>query len=273
VLEKFTDPEELIDIDAHNPDLVRKLLQPGRIPELILDSQSSYKAEDSVTHLAGLVGNMLSDHEKLAQRLASFEKTVARTVDTQASADNACLSTIGSIKRDQLGFVFEEELSGTWVYQRAARRMDGSSSIISSAGRTASWSMLTGLSLSDVSNIAVLALPIYAEEVSNRELYQFGEIDIDALTTVVEQTSNAMGSTRLSSKLASTHLRRTSSVTAAIEADLGPNPIFGVPLRSSMEVACVPISVVQRDGKIFISGYVLTVVARCCAYIKEEGKL
>jgi hypothetical protein len=132
--------------------------------------------------------------------------------------------------------------------------------------------MLTGLSLSDISNIAVLALPIYAEEISNRELYQFGEIDIDALTTVVEQTSNVMGSTRLG-KLASTRLRRSSSVKAAIEADLGPNPIFGVPLLSSMEVACVPISVVQRDGKIFISGYVPTVVARCCAYIKEEGRL
>jgi hypothetical protein len=215
---------------------------------------------------------MLSDHEKLAQRLASFEKTVARTVDTQAPTDNACLSAIGSIKGNQFGFVFEEELNGTWVYQRAARKMDGSSSIISSAGRTASWSMLTGLSLSDISNIAVLALPIYAEEISNRELYQFGEIDIDALTTVVEQTSNATGSTRLS-KLASTHLRRTSSVKAAVGAGLGPNPIFGVPLRSSMEVACVPISVVQRDGKIFISGYVPTVVARCCAYIKDEGKL
>jgi hypothetical protein len=213
----------------------------------------------------------LSGHEKLAQRLSSFEKTVARAVDTQTQTDNARLSAIGSIKRNQFGFLFEEELNGTWVYQRAARKMDGSSSIISSAGRTASWSMLTGLSLSDISNIAVLALPIYAEEISNRELYQFGEIDIDALTTVVEQTSNVMGSTRLG-KLASTRLRRSSSVKAAIEADLGPNPIFGVPLLSSMEVACVPISVVQRDGKIFISGYVPTVVARCCAYIKEEGK-
>jgi hypothetical protein len=214
----------------------------------------------------------LSGHEKLAQRLSSFEKTVARAVDTQTQTDNARLSAIGSIKRNQFGFVFEEELNGTWVYQRAARKMDGSSSIISSAGRTASWSMLTGLSLSDISNIAVLALPIYAEEISNRELYQFGEIDIDALTTVVEQTSNVMASTRLG-KLASTRLRRSSSVKAAIEADLGPNPIFGVPLLSSMEVACVPISVVQRDGKIFISGYVPTVVARCCAYIKEEGRL
>lgn len=214
----------------------------------------------------------MSGHEKLAQRLSSFEKTVARAVDTQTQTDNARLSAIGSIKRNQFGFVFEEELNGTWVYRRAARKIDGSSSIISSAGRTASWSMLTGLSLSDISNIAVLALPIYAEEISNRELYQFGEIDIDALTTVVEQTSNVMGSTRLG-KLASTRLRRSSSVKAAIEADLGPNPIFGVPLLSSMEVACVPISVVQRDGKIFISGYVPTVVARCCAYIKEEGRL
>ena len=221
---------------------------------------------------------MLSSHEKLAQRLASFETTVARAVDAQAQSDNAGLSTTGSIKRNQFGFVFEEELNGSWVYQRAARMLDGSSSIISSAGRTASWSMLTGLSLSEISNLAVLALPVYAEEISNKELYQFEQVHVDALgrdvaLTVFEQISNIMGLRSLS-KLASTKLRRSSSGKPAIEADSGPNPIFGVPLLSSMEVAREPTLLASEDceGKFFISGYVPTVVARCCGYIIEEGK-
>ena len=222
---------------------------------------------------------MLSSHEKLAQRLASFEMTVAPAIDALAQGDNARLSATESIKRNQFGFVFEEELNGSWVYQRAARQMDGSSSVISSAGRTASWSMLTGLSLSDISNLAVLALPVYAEDISNRELYQFGQVHVDALrrdvalTTVFEQTSNIMGSRSLS-KLASTKLRRSSSGKPAIEADSGPKSIFGVPLQSSLEVARFPARVVRSDlgEKFLIWGCVPTVVARCCAYIKEEGK-
>ena len=186
---------------------------------------------------------MLSSHEKLAQRLASFEMTVAPAIDALAQSDNAGLSATDSIKRNQFGFVFEEELNGSWVYQRASRQMDGSSSIISSAGRTASWSMLTGLSLSDISNLAVLALPVYAEDISNRELYQFGQVHVD-------------------------------SVKPAIEAGSGPNPIFGVPLQSSLEVDWFPARVLRTDskGEFFVAYYVPGVVARCCAYIKEEGK-
>jgi hypothetical protein len=215
---------------------------------------------------------MLFSHEKLAQRLASFEMTVAPAIDALAQGDNARLSATDSIKRNQFGFVFEEELNGSWVYQRAARQMDGSSSVISSAGRTASWSMLTGLSLSDISNLAVLALPVYAEDISNKELYHFGQVHVDALT-VFEQKSNIMGPRSLS-KLASTKLRRSSRGKPAIEADSGPNPIFGVPLLSSMEVASYPTHDIKNDSErmFFISRYVPTVVARCCAYIKEEGK-
>ena len=226
---------------------------------------------------------MLSSHEKLAQRLASFEMTVATGIDALAQGDNARLSATESIKRNQFGFVFEEELNGSWVYQRAARQMDGSSSVISSAGRTASWSMLTGLSLSDISNLAVLALPVYAEDISNRELYQSGQVHVDAwrrdvvLTTVFEQTSNIMGSRGLST-LASTKLRRNSSGKPGIEAHSGPNPIFGVPLlhvhESRMEFATYPIGIFKQDskGKFSITRYVPTVVAKCFHYIIEEGK-
>ena len=220
---------------------------------------------------------MLSSHEKLAQRLASFEMTVAPATDALAQGDNARLSATDSIKRNQFGFVFEEELNGSWVYQRAARQMDGSSSIISSAGRTASWSMLTGLSLSDISNLAVLALPVYAEDISNRELYQFGQVHVDALRrdvalTVSEQKSNIMGSRSLS-KLASTKLRRSSSGKPAIEADSGPRPIFGVPLLPGPGVAWCHVKV-RTDSKadLFVSYFVPNVVARCCAYIREEGE-
>ncbi|KAF7513794.1 hypothetical protein GJ744_007845 [Endocarpon pusillum] len=242
----------------------------------ILTCQSSYVAEDSVKHLEGLVENMLTGHERLAQRLASFETTVAPSIDIQTQRDDARLSTTSSIRENQFGFVFEEALKKSWVYQRAARNIDGSSSLFSSAGRTASWSILTGLSLSDISNIAVLSLPIYAEDISNREMYQFGEVDIDtlkrdhSLKTVVEQKGGVVGLSRLN-KIASTRLRRNPSVRPAIEDELGLNAVFGVPLLYSIEASCVATLGVRKNRKQFISGHVPTVVATCCAYIREEG--
>jgi hypothetical protein len=39
-----------------------------------------------------------------------------------------------------------------------------------------------------------------------------------------------------------------------------------------MKVASVTTGLVEENGEMFISGHIPTVVARCCAYIKEEGK-
>ena len=115
----------------------------------------------------------------LAQRLANIEMKVVpvtdlNPVDAQSSINNQSGITLPSSH----GFIFEEELNSSWVYRRVARNPKiGNFSIVSSAGRTASWSMLSGLSLSDLSNIAVLALPIYEVDLSNSSVYQFGEFD------------------------------------------------------------------------------------------------
>ena len=58
--------------------------------------------------------------------------------------------------------------------------------MISAAGRTAAWSMLSGLSLSDnISIIAVQALPVYAHDLSNSEVYQFGEFNDSAVDLAI----------------------------------------------------------------------------------------
>jgi hypothetical protein len=95
----------------------------------------------------------------------------------------------GPIQRNADGYAFEEELSHSWVYKRSAVRDDnGTFSIMSSAGRTASWSMLSGLSLADnISVIAVQALPIYEQDLSNSDLYEFGDLS-DSQTIVGTST-------------------------------------------------------------------------------------
>lgn len=64
-------------------------------------------------------------------------------------------------------FTFDQDLQRTRVYSRTARLPDCTFSLSSSAVRSVGWSMLSGLSVSDISNISVLALPISIDELYN----------------------------------------------------------------------------------------------------------
>jgi hypothetical protein len=68
---------------------------------------------------------------------------------------------------------FEEDLEQSWVYQRSKAR-DVRFSVTSSAQLSLSWSMLSGLSLSNISNIAVQSLPIFEKDLQNSQVYNFG---------------------------------------------------------------------------------------------------
>jgi hypothetical protein len=75
---------------------------------------------------------------------------------------------------------FEEDLSNSWVYQRSFVRGPRTFSIATSTRLTQvtqSWSILSGLSLSNISNIAVQSLPVYAEDLKTNHLYSFEEDD------------------------------------------------------------------------------------------------
>lgn len=66
-------------------------------------------------------------------------------------------------------FAFEKDLKSSRVYRRAKR-----DTIDSSVARTHTWSIFSGISLSNISEISVLALPLYAEDISNPHNYNFG---------------------------------------------------------------------------------------------------
>jgi hypothetical protein len=66
---------------------------------------------------------------------------------------------------------FEEDLQSSLVYQRSRTRDPDNFSISGMTQLSQSWSMLSGFSLSQVSCIAVQALPITIGDLSNGELY------------------------------------------------------------------------------------------------------
>ena len=70
---------------------------------------------------------------------------------------------------------FEEDLQKSRVYQRSLNQPNRFSNT-SSVQISLSWSMLSGLSLSCISNIGVQALPIFEKDLQNGEIYNFGDV-------------------------------------------------------------------------------------------------
>jgi hypothetical protein len=68
---------------------------------------------------------------------------------------------------------FEADLTTSQVYMRSITRGPRAFSIATSTQLTQSWSVLSGISLSAISSIAVQALPIYASDIGNSEFYDF----------------------------------------------------------------------------------------------------
>ena len=72
-------------------------------------------------------------------------------------------------------FEFEDDLESSRVYRRAQRdSMDFS--FRSSIARTNAWSIFSGLSLGDISAISVIALPVFAQDITNAHHYVFGKV-------------------------------------------------------------------------------------------------
>ena len=90
-------------------------------------------------------------------------------------------------------FTFEDDLFNCGVYRRALKGDADSHSLVSTARRTMSWSMLSRFSLAKVSNISVLALPLYADDISNKEHYHFG-IDDDQKTIMPKEEGDELSS-------------------------------------------------------------------------------
>lgn len=94
-------------------------------------------------------------------------------------------------------YAFEEDLSKSWVYQRCLGRDFRTFSIVSSdrlTQVTQSWSILTGLSLSNISNIAIQSLPVYVEDLNANHLYSFKEEDKANKTQVQNHLEGQRGS-------------------------------------------------------------------------------
>ncbi|CAG9982043.1 unnamed protein product [Clonostachys byssicola] len=129
----------------------------------LLNCESNQQAEQHRVDLTRSIDKLLEGNQDLARRmmmlegLINLQHTDVAGHDTDPAED--ALPTIpeaSAARAPPVSFSdFEADLESSRVYGRAKR------------------SMLSGISLSKVSNISVIALPIFAEDVSNRHHYSF----------------------------------------------------------------------------------------------------
>ena len=84
----------------------------------------------------------------------------------------------------KLEAAFQKDLQSSRVYRRALKNVD-QMTLISGATRATPWSILSGLSMADVSAVSVIALPIFSSEIINSQQYDFANISNDGVNTAI----------------------------------------------------------------------------------------
>jgi cell division control protein 24 len=168
------------------------------------NSDSDLQATEHQQELSENVAELLESNQSLSRRLMNLEdafevrtivsKRQSRVIATNSSINNDAskpqkpaelterVALDKSKNVSQLStplegnavssFDFENDLEASRVYQKAQRdTMDFS--FQSSIAYTSAWSVFSGLSLSDVSIISAIALPLYADEITNAQHYGF----------------------------------------------------------------------------------------------------
>ncbi|KPM44874.1 hypothetical protein AK830_g1594 [Neonectria ditissima] len=167
----------------------------------IIQCKSMEEAQSSTQKLCILVEQVLESNQDLAERIRGLEqegsiisrarseigvRDDASTI-RQASAGNKRLLQAGdtSVKH----FAFEDDLALSRAYNKAVYR-HSQLSLTSTTLYTTALSVFSKLSLSQISSISFYALPVCAVELTNSELYVFGEegaILLDPIPTPVDE--------------------------------------------------------------------------------------
>lgn len=155
-------------------------------------------------------------------------------------------------------------------------------SLISTAGRSVSWTMLSGLSLSDISDIAILALPLYASDIANNQHYSFDSglsENSDGMPPIFTAIDLGTSKDRRSFTRSIKNLFKNALSSPRSGQQVSPNAaaannsaVFGVSIKQSIPYANSAISLAGDDGRSYIYGYVPIIVAKCGIFLKTKGE-
>lgn len=156
-------------------------------------SQSADSAGAAAAEVKILVASVLESNKFLARRMSLLERNLLPTSLSDGYRDSASVFSSGTARAQRYStvqlngdeeshtqqpftFQFEPDLNSSWVYRRNQARGSNTFTITSSTRMSKTWSLLSGISLSQISNIAIQALPIHKGDLLNSEYYIFEAI-------------------------------------------------------------------------------------------------
>lgn len=208
-----------------------------------------------------LVQKLLEDNHRLGRRLRNLEdafdamSVITRDLDSSghmSEEDNATIRSfqpsasrrVSILDAVKMRFAFDEDLQSSRVY-RMVHNKECNHSVISSAARTETFSIFSGLSLADISVISVIALPLYPEDIENqREYYQFGQVKPEHFSSTWENQlavidESAVGETRDGQQEDDADSMASSSPTAV--SDTNPSDVANPGLQTGEQCPSVQI--------------------------------
>ena len=179
---------------------------------------------------------------------------------------------------DQIGLAFEELLLSSRAYQSRAQRLLDTFSVTRVTEMSATWSALSSISLSELSHIDVLAIPVYASDLANREAYDF-EPSRPQSTVASTQSSKGKGRPVHFSWLRVKDQGRESVVPPEPPilkdetAEQGYPRVFGVPLEESFSYARDVIHFPEHGpDRHSYRVYLPVIIAETCLVLREKGQ-
>lgn len=134
--------------------------------------QDLHSLTEKLLQLNQTMSNRLNDLEyKGSLRVSSSSEASSDALTIRPIRDGDTRSVPQELTNNpSFGYSFDEDLHMSRVYQRMRVRSSGES-CFSKDAPTVGWSLLSGLSCSDVSNLSVLGLLITTAEIYNGRLY------------------------------------------------------------------------------------------------------
>ncbi|KAK0517095.1 hypothetical protein JMJ35_000250 [Cladonia borealis] len=262
----------------------------------VLQCKSMEEAESAMTRLCDLVEQVLASNQDMSRRLRNMDDKPVHIPNSPGPGpeDDATTSSSGTItppppglppdrlpdnvQRSKFGFVFEEDLFASRVYRKPLFS-DSRLSLVTSAARTTASSVLSALSLTDVSNISILAVPVYAHEISNQDRYTFGDFSWEpsnmlatpSQQTAIQSQKNALKANRWEGFANAVWRRRLDKAS-----NLGPSQepiktLLGVSLAEGIKYANVVIYYTSNKNEDILFGYVPVYIAKVAIFLKERG--
>ena len=178
------------------------------------DSSNQIEAKQSLNRLNTLVEQLVLAHQDLFGWISDIQ--IRQGVERQDSPSSDLIDAVSNTTTTnwplvelsaedqseamsfdlQLENAIEETLASSRVYKRAYQQAD-QFSLISSVTCATPWSLLSGISLADVSAIPIIALPIFSSTTANSQHYNFTESKCYLRDTIDENDSDIDVPTRL----------------------------------------------------------------------------